>query len=240
MKHTIELGKGTIERCGQCKGCKREVCNECSACKRQEYNKCIDKFCESEETGREQRAAAKELYLRSLGFIVNREGDLTKVALEPQESKPIIKAAAKALPNTSSPPPAKRARVASEENQENEGSGKKKERKTGYVYGARSTASKVRRCGECEGCMRDDCGKCASCMDKPRFGGKGTKKRACVMRRCLTKGSMSAPSPREGRKSMGSSSPKRFTMEIGGQTVEAGTIVQDEDGVEYLVVAEGM
>ena len=41
-----------------------------------------------------------------------------------------------------------------------------------YVYGARSTAAKTRRCGECEGCNREDCGKCVTCLDKPKFGGK--------------------------------------------------------------------
>ena len=41
-----------------------------------------------------------------------------------------------------------------------------------YVYGARSTAAKTRRCGECEGCNREDCGKCVTCLDKPKFGGR--------------------------------------------------------------------
>ena len=42
---------------------------------------------------------------------------------------------------------------------------------TNYVYGAKSTAAKTRRCGECEGCNREDCGKCSACKDKPKFGG---------------------------------------------------------------------
>ena len=45
------------------------------------------------------------------------------------------------------------------------------------VYGSSSKATKTRRCGECEGCMRDDCGQCAACADKPRFGGRGSKKK---------------------------------------------------------------
>ena len=49
------------------------------------------------------------------------------------------------------------------------------------------TAAKTRRCGECEGCMRDDCGQCNACADKPRFGGRGTKKKACVLRYCRTR-----------------------------------------------------
>ena len=45
------------------------------------------------------------------------------------------------------------------------------------VYGSSSKATKTRRCGECEGCMRDDCGQCPACADKPRFGGRGSKKK---------------------------------------------------------------
>jgi len=55
------------------------------------------------------------------------------------------------------------------------------------VYGGSANASKSRRCGECEGCMRDDCGSCVPCQDKPRFGGPGTKKKACVLRYCRTR-----------------------------------------------------
>ena len=55
------------------------------------------------------------------------------------------------------------------------------------IYGGSSKAAKTRRCGECEGCMRDDCGACPACADKPRFGGPGTKKKACIMRYCRTR-----------------------------------------------------
>merc|ERR1719208_404100 len=58
---------------------------------------------------------------------------------------------------------------------------------TQYVYGARSTAAKTRRCGECEGCNREDCGKCSACKDKPKFGGRGAKKQACIYRICTWK-----------------------------------------------------
>ena len=36
--------------------------------------------------------------------------------------------------------------------------------------------------------MRDDCGQCAACADKPRFGGRGSKKKACVARACRMRG----------------------------------------------------
>ena len=56
------------------------------------------------------------------------------------------------------------------------------------VYGSSGKAAKTRRCGECEGCTRDDCGKCAACADKPKFGGRGSKKKACTARTCRMRG----------------------------------------------------
>ncbi len=32
--------------------------------------------------------------------------------------------------------------------------------------------------------MKDDCGKCHSCLDKPKFGGAGVHKQRCALRRC--------------------------------------------------------
>ena len=41
------------------------------------------------------------------------------------------------------------------------------------------------RCKLCENCLKPDCGVCVSCLDMPKFGGKGTQKQSCVHRRCL-------------------------------------------------------
>lgn len=43
---------------------------------------------------------------------------------------------------------------------------------------------RTNRCGSCTGCLRGDCGACKNCRDKPKFGGKGIKKQACVRRAC--------------------------------------------------------
>lgn len=40
------------------------------------------------------------------------------------------------------------------------------------------------RCGKCAGCLRQDCGKCVYCKDKPKFGGPGKKKQRCSLRTC--------------------------------------------------------
>mgnify|MGYP002033961308 CR=1 FL=1 len=41
-----------------------------------------------------------------------------------------------------------------------------------------------RRCRVCEACRADNCGECYACKDKPEFGGPGTQKQACVLKRC--------------------------------------------------------
>ena len=41
-----------------------------------------------------------------------------------------------------------------------------------------------RGCGGCPSCLRDDCGICRYCKDKPKFGGLGKKKQRCALRIC--------------------------------------------------------
>jgi len=40
-------------------------------------------------------------------------------------------------------------------------------------------------CAKCVNCLRADCGKCRNCLDKPKFGGKNTKKQRCIQRICI-------------------------------------------------------
>ena len=44
------------------------------------------------------------------------------------------------------------------------------------------------RCGKCDECLVGDCGCCVSCLDKPKFGGPGSRKQACLTRRCVNVG----------------------------------------------------
>ena len=40
------------------------------------------------------------------------------------------------------------------------------------------------RCRKCPGCLRNDCGSCVFCKDKPKYGGPGKKKQKCELRVC--------------------------------------------------------
>jgi hypothetical protein len=55
----------------------------------------------------------------------------------------------------------------------------------GSSYGRGRPHKSHHRCGTCRGCTSSDCGQCKNCRDKPRFGGPGIKKKACLRRLCL-------------------------------------------------------
>jgi len=48
----------------------------------------------------------------------------------------------------------------------------------------RGRSARSNRCGSCVACAARDCGTCKNCRDKPRFGGPGIKKKACLSRIC--------------------------------------------------------
>jgi len=39
-------------------------------------------------------------------------------------------------------------------------------------------------CGECQGCVRPNCGECSNCRDMPRYGGQGVYNAKCQDRAC--------------------------------------------------------
>ena len=49
---------------------------------------------------------------------------------------------------------------------------------------ARNPNVRKAMCGKCEVCVRDDCGECNFCLDKPKFGGPNRLRKKCLMRRC--------------------------------------------------------
>ena len=57
-----------------------------------------------------------------------------------------------------------------------------------YPYHKRTITKRLRstRCGSCEQCLIDDCGKCKNCLDKPRYGGSGIRKKGCIFKNCLS------------------------------------------------------
>ena len=43
---------------------------------------------------------------------------------------------------------------------------------------------RIGRCGLCDGCVAQNCGKCIYCQDMKCFGGTGRKKKCCIHRKC--------------------------------------------------------
>ena len=43
---------------------------------------------------------------------------------------------------------------------------------------------KLWACQKCSGCIREDCGKCTYCKDKPKFGGRNIQKQKCQFKKC--------------------------------------------------------
>lgn len=39
-------------------------------------------------------------------------------------------------------------------------------------------------CHQCSSCLREDCGDCSYCRDKPKFGGPNTKRKKCILKKC--------------------------------------------------------
>lgn len=59
-----------------------------------------------------------------------------------------------------------------------------KQREIDLPSAGKQSAVRLMRCGSCAGCLIGDCGGCKNCLDKPKYGGPGVKKQACVNRRC--------------------------------------------------------
>merc|ERR1719266_3086143 len=187
--------KENLPKCGECPGCLRRACSECSFCKNGQRLLCIDIYCMNTDEGRKQREEAKAKYLASLS---KAKSDLTNLDFTPdrnltiQEQVDMImsqlqlkqknrkaegsepkKIPARVLTKYSKKSPTNKSEAASQVTPEPN----KKERakhQMNAVYGSSSKAGKTRRCG--------------ACADKPRFGGRGSKKKACMTRSCRMRG----------------------------------------------------
>ena len=46
---------------------------------------------------------------------------------------------------------------------------------------------------KCAGCTKPNCGTCKMCLDMPKFGGPGRKKKRCLQRKCILTESHASP-----------------------------------------------
>jgi len=98
-----------------------------------------------------------------------------------------------------------------------QGSGSRQQQCAPSLCGLQSKV-KGNRCGECSACLRDDCGSCLNCRDKPKFGGRGARKQACVMRTCAKPWFGSSTSePDEGEELSDSTSSDEIASPLGLQ-----------------------
>ena len=76
----------------------------------------------------------------------------------------------------------------------------------------------ARRCGECEGCKRQNCGKCIYCKDSKRFGGPNKMKQACKERICVNKNYSKNPiKPKIENSTTKTSNTKKLSLQSCGQ-----------------------
>ncbi|KAK7079931.1 hypothetical protein SK128_001899 [Halocaridina rubra] len=71
---------------------------------------------------------------------------------------------------------------------EKEGNLKKRRREVVTVTEKAASGKILRKtvwCNKCVGCTTPNCQKCVNCMDMKKYGGPGTKKKPCIMRKCL-------------------------------------------------------
>ncbi len=47
--------------------------------------------------------------------------------------------------------------------------------------------TRASKCGSCYECVRENCGACKYCLDKPHFGGQNILKQVCNLKRCPNK-----------------------------------------------------
>nr|XP_053656993.1 uncharacterized protein LOC128705920 isoform X2 [Cherax quadricarinatus] len=79
---------------------------------------------------------------------------------------------------------------------------------------------KTQWCNKCPGCTTPNCLKCSNCLDMKKYGGPGTKKKPCIMRKCHN--------PRLSMKSaISQESTSKVPLQVTSTTVSSPTIVKE-------------
>jgi len=103
----------------------------------------------------------------------------------------------------------------------NKQKGKKKDKPT--------TKKRKRMCGNCDACLRDDCGKCVYCKDMVKFGGKSLLRQKFLLRKCLN---LTFTNKAEGGNEVVKMKQQRATAED-----DAATVTFDDQGIDTNAVA---
>lgn len=156
-----EAARNKSRRCGRCAGCQSTDCGSCKACgdKKKFGGANVKKqACEQRRCVQPVSSPGGKRAQLSPGMT------FAPVSLPPpmlsadaHEAAPGMFATDSAPPMPSPPQPA---------------------------VSKASSRRRFVRCGSCTGCTTPDCGVCRNCVDNPKFGGPGAKKKACIHRPC--------------------------------------------------------
>ncbi|CAH0517951.1 unnamed protein product [Peronospora belbahrii] len=92
--------------------------------------------------------------------------------------------------------------------------------------GTPGSRQRIGRCGNCAGCLAEDCMKCGHCQDMKKYGGPGLRKQSCKYRKCLNPKIWGLASRKR----------KRKTKRVSGMSSVKGPEVDDESFVAYSSV----
>ena len=100
--------------------------------------------------------------------------------------------------------------------------------------GLKKVGKRAAACRACDRCLREDCGDCAACVDKPKFGGPGRRKQTCVHRVCRNKQQSAAAWRAGASASMPRASPWRSVAPSARPIiVTAEAILKDGKPIEW-------
>ena len=162
-------------------------CNACDKCKQPDCGECVNCLDKGKFGG--PNIKKKSCELRACRFpSFPRHGDHKQEVHERSqdhalEPRPTPREAAAGGPR--GPPPPARARTSPRPPQAPQAPPPRFVWSGNVGHSARSGAKvNATACRECPACLRPNCGKCANCKDKRKFGGPGVKKQRCIHRVC--------------------------------------------------------
>ena len=103
----------------------------------------------------------------------------------------------------------------------------------GLLGTQRAPSGRRQRCRQCDGCLRPDCGRCRMCLDRPKFGGPGNLRQACMHRICTSNGLMA-----DDNSALAALAAHRRKAELAGDVRAAPNLEKYRDALGGLTLEE--